>query len=888
CHVFMADVFRNIRLWFDYIFQIMNRRPELCCLILSFIVTLVSKRSDSASSITRPQPPPQFFFPRNSAVKDFPYGQIEQIADMLQREEVLFIMFYAPWCSTSQSARHDFLQAAKYMENEIKFIAINCWWKKGECSEKFRIMSFPVIYVYHHHTTNGFHYSGPLSAEHMISFLEKFLYPLTHIHYEQDAHSLVAQYDNTAFGFFDFNVSPQPPGFTKYYYAALRTLEQNPVQHVQFGVITNHQLALVWGVEVANSIWLERNFNNTLMYPVNLDNATASGIAHWIGRHKQQPLVKVLTPPGMKSLQLSSEIEKGAAVILFTPINPMEDINQYISTLRELVFDYKNCYNDTDIRGHISTSIRQRLTSIRTLLHNLGHCPEILSKPKPVVAYSNTCCQSYMARSEQKQNVCNICVNQERYQPFANNMQCNTKQMENVQSFCGDSATHECWNILEHYNPNEYIELCRDNVETQSKRISPRMLKSLFRGDSYVKNAQETRTIKNCEKIRIAKLQKCLSMKGTMDFSAKDFPKFTGLGCRTNRTLNFYVMDTKHNAAYADRYGMNIEGAADRTGMALVDKKDESNFVLNTNITKENIVSFILNYTEGNLHRHLRSDDLNTQDCHYKDPEPCIVEVTSKTFRTIVLDSKKDVLLLYYAPWCGFCASLAHVYLALARYFHNAKDIVFARINGDTNDLPWQFTADKYPSIQFYPARRKADSVSYPEFLPKTLPNLIKFILKYSTKSLKLQTVLGTCTQPCVQHNKKLVRQRIQNLAQDIEMLNNRRDKFKKHLKTIDAAQIDDSAIISHQEYISVLHRRIDKRQLQLKNSKNLLKVLYETQDRFMSEKQLHILVENYETYKSKLKLKSSLSTETAEHDSPQNTGKPDKKSINVDMKEEL
>ncbi len=39
----------------------------------------------------------------------------------------------------------------------------------------------------------------------------------------------------------------------------------------------------------------------------------------------------------------------------------------------------------------------------------------------------------------------------------------------------------------------------------------------------------------------------------------------------------------------------------------------------------------------------------------------------------------QDVVLLYYAPWCGFCAGFAHVYLSLARYFRSAKDIVFAR-----------------------------------------------------------------------------------------------------------------------------------------------------------------------------------------------------------------
>ena len=39
----------------------------------------------------------------------------------------------------------------------------------------------------------------------------------------------------------------------------------------------------------------------------------------------------------------------------------------------------------------------------------------------------------------------------------------------------------------------------------------------------------------------------------------------------------------------------------------------------------------------------------------------------------------QDVMILVYSPWCGFCASVAHIYLSLARYFKAAKHIIFSR-----------------------------------------------------------------------------------------------------------------------------------------------------------------------------------------------------------------
>lgn len=52
-----------------------------------------------------------------------------------------------------------------------------------------------------------------------------------------------------------------------------------------------------------------------------------------------------------------------------------------------------------------------------------------------------------------------------------------------------------------------------------------------------------------------------------------------------------------------------------------------------------------------------------------------VVTLTDSTFNKIVLDEEKDVLVEFYAPWCGHCKNLAPVWESLAKTFANDKDV---------------------------------------------------------------------------------------------------------------------------------------------------------------------------------------------------------------------
>jgi len=52
-----------------------------------------------------------------------------------------------------------------------------------------------------------------------------------------------------------------------------------------------------------------------------------------------------------------------------------------------------------------------------------------------------------------------------------------------------------------------------------------------------------------------------------------------------------------------------------------------------------------------------------------------VVDLDEKNFDAIVLDSNKDVLVEFYAPWCGHCKKLAPDYEKIAAAFANEPNV---------------------------------------------------------------------------------------------------------------------------------------------------------------------------------------------------------------------
>ncbi|XP_038899679.1 probable protein disulfide-isomerase A6 [Benincasa hispida] len=85
-----------------------------------------------------------------------------------------------------------------------------------------------------------------------------------------------------------------------------------------------------------------------------------------------------------------------------------------------------------------------------------------------------------------------------------------------------------------------------------------------------------------------------------------------------------------------------------------------------------------------------------------------VVVLSSDNFNEVVLDSSKDVLVEFYAPWCGHCKNLAPIYEKVATAFKLEEDVVIANLDADKyRDLAEKYGISGFPTLKFFPKSNK-------------------------------------------------------------------------------------------------------------------------------------------------------------------------------------
>merc|ERR1711964_725086 len=91
---------------------------------------------------------------------------------------------------------------------------------------------------------------------------------------------------------------------------------------------------------------------------------------------------------------------------------------------------------------------------------------------------------------------------------------------------------------------------------------------------------------------------------------------------------------------------------------------------------------------------------LKSQPVPEKNDDPVTVLV-GDNFKEVAHHADKDVLVEFYAPWCGHCKKLAPEYDALGEIFADRDDVVIAKIDATENDTPENISG--FPTLIFYP-----------------------------------------------------------------------------------------------------------------------------------------------------------------------------------------
>lgn len=196
---------------------------------------------------------------------------------------------------------------------------------------------------------------------------------------------------------------------------------------------------------------------------------------------------------------------------------------------------------------------------------------------------------------------------------------------------------------------------------------------------------------------------------------AKDFPEYT-----------FAVADEDDFAAEVRDLGLSESG--EDVNAAILDEGGRKFAMEPDEFDSDTLREFVTAFKKGKLKPVIKSQPAPKNN---KGPVKVVV---GKTFDSIVMDPKKDVLIEFYAPWCGHCKQLEPVYTALGKKYKSHRNLVIAKMDATANDI----TSDRYkvegfPTIYFAPSGDKKNPIKF-EDGNRDLEHLSKFVEEHVTK----------------------------------------------------------------------------------------------------------------------------------------------------------
>jgi len=182
--------------------------------------------------------------------------------------------------------------------------------------------------------------------------------------------------------------------------------------------------------------------------------------------------------------------------------------------------------------------------------------------------------------------------------------------------------------------------------------------------------------------------------------------------------INFAVIDAKAFGQHGGNLNLEV-GKWPAFAIQETVKNQKFPFDQKAKLTKKAIGSFVDDFVAGKIDPSVKSEAIpESQD------GPVTI-VVARNYNDVVLDDKKDVLIEFYAPWCGHCKALAPKYDELGELFKPFSDkVTVAKVDATLNDVPDEIQG--FPTIKLYPAGKKDSPVAYQG--ARTVEDLAQFI----------------------------------------------------------------------------------------------------------------------------------------------------------------
>ncbi|KAE9372609.1 thioredoxin-domain-containing protein [Stipitochalara longipes BDJ] len=154
-----------------------------------------------------------------------------------------------------------------------------------------------------------------------------------------------------------------------------------------------------------------------------------------------------------------------------------------------------------------------------------------------------------------------------------------------------------------------------------------------------------------------------------------------------------------------------------------------------SHLNVEEATRFVQEFLDGKLKPTIKSQPIRNSQAGP------VIGVVGLSYKDVILDADKDVLVEFYTQWCGPCKALLPAYEQLGSLYasdSNARKLVtIAKIDYEANDVPDKDVRG-FPWFKLYPAGEKDEPITY-----AGQPNVagwVRFIAEKGTHRVELDT----------------------------------------------------------------------------------------------------------------------------------------------------
>merc|ERR1712228_534888 len=141
----------------------------------------------------------------------------------------------------------------------------------------------------------------------------------------------------------------------------------------------------------------------------------------------------------------------------------------------------------------------------------------------------------------------------------------------------------------------------------------------------------------------------------------------------------------------------------------------------------ETFKDFLTQLEAGNVEPWIKSEPVPDNSANN------VKVAVAKNFDELVTKSEKDVLVEFYAPWCGHCKKLTPIYDELGEKMAD-EDVEIVKMDATANDVPPAYDVKGFPTLYWLPKSSKTPK-SYNG--GRELDDFVKYIDENASDELK-------------------------------------------------------------------------------------------------------------------------------------------------------